>query len=105
MRPVESISIVAVSLSGNEIDVGVVRVGHNWYVFPAGTCWTDTSCGELPWRRTCATSPSAFTSARALVLADRCRTFVQVSLPSSRHNQLPVGESEVLGSTAHQVPA
>jgi hypothetical protein len=30
MRPVESMSIEAVSLSGSDIDVAVVRDGHNW---------------------------------------------------------------------------
>ena len=102
-RPVESRSIVAISLPVRVIAVAVAGAPEG--VGVGGGHGTDRRTrGAPPWR-TWVTSPTVLASAWTPVLAESRRTFVHVWLGSSRQSQVPVGETLVLGRTAHQVLA
>ena len=104
IRPVESMSIVAVSLPGRASAVAVGRVVQGLYVLFPATYSIETSSDDGPWRRTWATSPTTFTSAWAFVLLEIRSTFVHVLSGSRRHTHVPAGSTVVDGITAHQLP-
>src|SRR6185503_3669895 len=105
MRPVVSTSMVAVSLLESGMVVVAGRCAHGAQVCGPGTYCRETSCALLPCSRTCATSPIDFTSALALVLAERRSTFVHRLSEPSRQTHVPAGLTAALGSTAHHRPS
>ncbi len=97
--------MVAISLLGKETGVAVGLGDHGWYVFPPASYCTETSSGDGPWRRMWVTPPTDFASAWTLVLSEILRTLLQVSSGLRRKIHVPAGDTAVVGSTAHQVPA
>ena len=104
MRPVESRSIVAISLLGSETGVAAGLLDHGSYVLPVDLYCTETSSGEGPWSRMWVTPPTDFASACTLVSLEIWRTLLQVSSLLRRQIHVPAGDTAVVGSTAHQVP-
>src|SRR5690554_6315550 len=104
MRPVESMSMVPVSLPGRGTPVADGRWLHRSYVPVASSYSRDTSELDGPCSSTCVTSPTLLVSARTPVSLDRCSTLVQPP-GSSFHSQAPTGTTSVDATTAHQAPS
>src|SRR5688572_21745807 len=102
MRPVESTSMVAVSLLGRAMAVPVVRLAHGSYVLVAVLYWTEYSSGELEYSRMWVRLPIVRTSACVSVREEMRTTGPHVrSLPSFQI-QVPARDAAVLGATIHQ---
>src|SRR5215210_738412 len=104
IRPVESTSIVAVSLPVRVMEVPVDRLAHSSYVAVDTLNCTEYSCGAAPYSRMCVKSPTARTSACVSVAADRRRTGLQERFAASFQIHVPAGDCELLGATIHQLP-
>src|SRR5215211_5375592 len=101
MRPVESTSIVAVSTpldNGTFTSCGLDAHGSK-RLSTASYC-SVASCELVPlYKRTCARSPTSFTSACTLLFVVICCVAVQL-VPLSRNTEVP----DEFGITVHHWP-